>query len=190
MKVISASADLDLSWVQSVFDRRYPGQNITVRAFDVTSSPSMTGNTALLKLSFEDQLPARVPRSLFLKFCRPNDLFIKDSEYLYYTRDYEGLEDSPLPVCYDAQYSADGAYHVLLEDLSQTHYSNKEIRPTREHALSVATELARLHAFRWATEAKVPGLEGETISQLAAFVDHVSPGLTAILDKLAAEVPA
>jgi hypothetical protein len=41
----------------------------------------------------------------------------------------------------------DGSYHVLLADLSQSHYCNKDIKPTLEHALTVATELATLHAF-------------------------------------------
>jgi hypothetical protein len=131
-----------------------------------------------------------VPFSLFLKFCKSNDLYINDSEYLYYKHDYHGLPDSPLPVCYDAQYSAsDGSYHVLLEDLSQSHYSNKDIRPTPEHALTVASELARLHAFKWETKANESGIQADTVSQIYAFIEHVSKGLKPLSKNLDDEVP-
>jgi hypothetical protein len=189
-KVISSLPEINLNWLQWIIDNNYAGNADKISNYTITSLASMTGHTALIQLSYDGAKSVQLPSSLFLKFCQSNDRFIKDSEYLYYKRDYDDLENSPLPVCYDAQFDAiNGAYHVLLQDLSHTHYSNKGIKPTISHALSVATELARLHAFRWGKKALKLKIDTDAAPQISNFIAHVSNGLSPILKAIEKDVP-
>jgi hypothetical protein len=150
-KIVLSESDIDLFWLQAVLDRKL-AREVQLSGFSVRSSPSTNAFTALIHFQYTGDTN-RLPRSLFLKSCRGESGFVADSEYLYYTCDYVGLLNSPLPLCYDAQYSKEtGDYHLLLEDLSKSHYSNKDVKPTLEHALSVAVELARLHAYCYSWE--------------------------------------
>lgn len=190
VKVISSISDVDLDWLQEVSDVNFGKNSAEISDFKIAEKPSANGYTAIIKLNYKTQQPDKYPKSLFLKFCRQDDRFINNSEYFYYKRDYLGLENAPLPKCYDAGFSdTEGSYHVLLEDLSQTHYSNQEIRPTRHHAAIVAEELAKLHAYRWGN--KVSGLDTntDTSKQIENFIAHVSKGLLPILNKIESDFP-
>jgi aminoglycoside phosphotransferase family enzyme len=61
------------------------------------------------------------------------------------------MHDPPLARCYDAVYAFEtGSYHLLLEDLSETHYvTASHLPPTREDAEHMVDALADFHAFWW-----------------------------------------
>ncbi len=67
------------------------------------------------------------------------------SEVHYYRRDYVDLPDAPLVRCHDAAFEPGVGYHVLLDDLTNTHRNRRDIEPTRAYALALAAALARLH---------------------------------------------
>src|SRR5262249_57745687 len=72
------------------------------------------------------------------------------SEVTYYTRDYVDVEDALLVRCYDAAYSeAKQRYHLLLDDLSETHCAAYRKMPTLTHGLALAEGLAAMHARWW-----------------------------------------
>lgn len=187
-KVISSISDVDLQWLQAVLDRECPDSNLTISSFSVESASSTNASTAAVRLTYDGNKSG--PASLFLKFCGNDGHFVKDSEYFYYKRDYDGLKEAPIPICYDAQYSdRSGAYHILLEDLSRTHYSNKEIKPTLDHALSVSTELARLHAFRWGRKSDALNIDTNADSHISTFIAHVAKNLPYILQAAGNDIP-
>jgi hypothetical protein len=54
---------------------------------------------------------------------------------------------------YDAQYAEDPRrYHILMEDLSETHVGTYEFVPTRGSALALADACAALHTHWWGAE--------------------------------------
>lgn len=57
----------------------------------------------------------------------------------------------PAPICFDAAYNPDsGAYHLLLEDVSETHRTVHPEEPaTQNDVESMLDALARLHAHWW-----------------------------------------
>lgn len=82
-------------------------------------------------------------RALRLKLCLGETF--GSSEVEFYTCDYATLADAPLVRCYDAQFESGVGYHILLDDLSETHHDRKEAPPTLEYGLAVAEALGRLH---------------------------------------------
>jgi thiamine kinase-like enzyme len=57
----------------------------------------------------------------------------------------------PTPICYNAAYDpASGDYHLLLEDVSETHHTIHPEEPAKSSDLDgMLAALARLHAFWW-----------------------------------------
>jgi hypothetical protein len=107
-----------------------------------------------IALSYAADAGSSLPRKLFLKICGDESSGqFGPSEVRYYTHDYADAPDAPLPQCFGAAFEPETQrYHVLLEDLSDTH------RPCMErgwggelrglagegHARALATSLAKL----------------------------------------------
>jgi hypothetical protein len=133
-----------------------------------------------------------LPQQLFLKIVNADldDEFFGSSEVTYYTRDYVGVEDAPLVRCYDANYSEEKQfYHLLLDDLSQTHVIATTKAPTFEYGLALAKGLAAMHARWWGAqrlaEARAPIHSAEHIRR---FVDIAEPGVGNILNQFSTEL--
>jgi hypothetical protein len=119
-----------------------------------------------------------------------DDEFFGPSEVSYYTRDYADVAAAPLLRCYDAQYSeAQRRYHLLLEDVSETHVPAGEKRPTLAYGLALAEGLAVLHARWWGGERLAEaGALIHTPAQIRRFVEIAEPGGERIIDHLSAEL--
>jgi Phosphotransferase enzyme family len=121
------------------------------------------------QLSIKARMSDGSTRALRLKVCL-GDTFGR-SEIDYYTRDYLSMLDAPLVQCFDAQYEPGVGYHLLLEDLAETHVDNKLIQPSLSFGFAVAEALGRLHRHHWCTQ-PVPDR-----SALDRYFDEVRPGL-------------
>lgn len=70
------------------------------------------------------------------------------AELDYYQRYFVGLADAPLVRCHHA--AADAThYHLLLDDLADTHRDQFEVPPTEAYGRALVAGAARLHAHRW-----------------------------------------
>ena len=147
-----------------------------------------------LRLRYVSGSAGARPRRLFLKMvdteASSGDEFFGDSEVTYYTRDYLGVEGVPLVRCYDAAYSAElERYHLLLDDLSETHVQAANKKPTLEYGLALAEGLAVLHAHWWGgarlAQAGAPMHDADHIQR---FVDIAEPGVSHIVNSFAAEL--
>ena len=108
----------------------------------------------------------------------------------YYTRDYVGVKDVPLIRCYDAAYSQELCrYHLLLDDLSETHIEAVHKPPTLEHGLALADGLAAMHAVWWGADrlaqANAPIHSAEFVRR---FVDIAEPGVGHILARFTSDL--
>lgn len=70
------------------------------------------------------------------------------SEVDYYLRTFAGLADAPLVRCHHAEADATH-YHLLLDDLAQTHWNQDEFPVTAAYGRGLVESLAKLHAHRW-----------------------------------------
>jgi len=107
------------------------------------------------------------------------DEFFGPSEVTYYTQDYLDLEDAPLIRCYNAVFSQEQQrYHLLLDDISETHVKSTEKTQTLEFGLALAEALAVMHARWWGSrqlaEADAPIHDAKHIQR---FVQIAEPGV-------------
>lgn len=107
-------------------------------------------------------------RALRLKVCL-GPTFGR-SEVDYYTRDYRGLADAPLVHCHDARYDPAVGYHLLLDDLADTHDDRRDAPPSLAHGLALAGALAALHRHHW-------GRPPPAVAALDRYFDEIRPGL-------------
>jgi hypothetical protein len=105
------------------------------------------------------------------------------SEVWYYTRDYTDIQNAPLLRCYDAAYSEMlKRYHLLLDDVSETHIEAAQKEPTLEYGLALAEGLAVLHARWWGAQRLAQaGAPIHSAAHIQRFVDIAEPGVDHIL---------
>lgn len=149
---------------------------------------------ANLKVAYSDGARGSLPQRLFLKMvdtgASSSDESFGASEVTYYTRDYVDVENAPLLTHYDGAYSeALGRYHLLLEDVSESHVEAAEKEPTLAYGLALAEGLAALHGRWWGAkglaEANAPM---HSTAHIQRFVDIAEPGVAHILGRFSAEL--
>jgi hypothetical protein len=188
--VITAVGQVNAEWLNRVLTRSRSLASGQVAGFTVEPRENTCSRSARIRLQYEMGSTGSLPASLFLKICAGGSYDFGPSEVHYYARDYTSLADAPIPRCYDARYSVEPrAYHLLMEDLSDTHRSNFQVSPTEAYGRAVADALAALHAYRWATgpprgaELDIPGA-AEIERRLAA----IWPGREPMLECAAGEI--
>ncbi len=133
-----------------------------------------------------------MPRRLFLKMVNIDmeEEFFGPSEVNYYARDYAGVSGVPLIRAYDAVYSESlGRYHVLMDDVTESHVPAYTKTPTLEYGMALTEGLAVMHAHWWgrkrldAAGAPIPGA-----AQIDRFVGMGRSGAEHILAACAAEL--
>lgn len=185
-EVITSLDQVTPEWLTGVLTRSGALDTGTVTAFNVDTRQRKLSANAKLKVSYAEGSQGDMPQRLFLKMVDTDmdDEFFGPSEVNYYARDYVDLEETPIIRSYDAVFSEEKQrYHVLMDDLSQTHVDNLNKTPTLEHGLALAEGLATMHAHWWGAERLRGG--GEPIPSakvIERFVAIAKPGVRQILD--------
>ena len=178
---------IDRVWLTSVLKRN--GALITGEVRDISTERSPSTNARLSRICIEYTAGAQgdPPPSLILKTVEADTGFVNNSEVNYYARDYLELGGAPIPKCYAAHAAEDGSYSILMDDLSGTH--RKDTLPSLEYGATVATALARLHAFAWGEKRilelgeRVPGK-----AKLDRYLGHVGQGLNSLLEATRSDI--
>jgi hypothetical protein len=154
-RVITSVNQVTVEWLTSVLSESGALTSGAVTTFEVTPGQGNWSTSARLNVRYVNGSHGTLPQRLFLKMVNVDlgDESFGPSEVAYYTRDYVGVEDAPLVRCYDAAFSAEQQrYHVLLDDLSETHVEAEKNAPTLEYGLVLAEGLAVLHARWWGAQ--------------------------------------
>lgn len=196
-EVVTSLDQVTAEWLTAVMRRCKALIVGDVTGVTITDNQRELSTSVRLHLHYTSDAQGNCPRRLFLKLVNTDmeDEFFGPSEVNYYTRDYLGVADVPILRCYDAAYSAEQQrYHVLMDDLSQTHVEAYTKTPTLAYGLALAEALATLHAHWWGAARLAAG--GEPIPDAEAiqrFVDVARPGVDHILaasaDQLAPHWP-
>ncbi|MBK9123792.1 MAG: phosphotransferase [Chloroflexi bacterium] len=170
-----------------------------VTALDMNVNERELSTGVKLGVTYSTDARGTLPRKLFLKLVNAQvdeDEYFGPSEVDYYVRDYVGVEGVPIPHCYDGAYSAAlHRYHILLDDLSDTHMPSYERAPTLEHGFALADAMAALHAPYWgAARLEAAGALIHDASHVRRYAEIALAGSEFIIegcaDQLAAHWPA
>jgi len=192
--VIAKLNQVTIEWLTAVLSTSDALTYGTVAAFDTDAGQGNWSSNAVLRLRYEEGARGKLPRRVFLKMvdtgASSSDESFGESEVIYYTRDYIDVEDVPLIRCYDAAYSSEQhRYHLLLDDLSETHIEAAEKTPTLEYGLALAEGLAAMHARWWGThglaKARAPVHSEKHIRRFAALA---VPGAGHIIENFSAQL--
>src|SRR6266571_867984 len=149
-----------------------------------------------LNLSY-DGAAAEAPGSIILKTGLPERADARWSsgrqEVAFYTQVAAAMSAHLVPRCFDAVWDADtNAWHLLLEDLTHSHFSlsNWPLPPTLDQSKRIIAARARFHAQWWDD----PRL-GESIGawldpddrQLQAFAEEVARFADRVGDRLSTD---
>lgn len=192
-RVISSLGEVDAAWLSAVLRQSGALTGGGVVGHDVVEGQGNWSENARLRLHYSEGSTGERPQRLFLKLTNTDlgdDEYFGSSEVDYYARDYRDVPDAPVIRCYDAAYSAEKQrYHVLLDDLTDTHFVAANRRPTLAYGLALAEGLAALHARWWGgsrlTEA---GVSLHTPEHIERFVEIAAPGAEHIIAALPAEL--
>lgn len=163
-----------------------------VASFEQEMGQGNWSTHARLMLKYTDEAQGSLPRRLFLKMVNIDlgDQSFDASEVMYYRRDYVDVADAPLLRCYDAQYSEDlGRYHILLDDVSETHITAAEKAPSLDYGLALAEGFAVLHARWWGKQRLVEaGAPMHSASHIRNFAAIAEPGVDHLLRRFSSEL--
>lgn len=193
IQVITELDQISAEWLSSVLIRSGALIRGTVRSFELGTGQGNWSTSANLKITYTEDAQGTLPAHLFLKLVDTDTgdgEFFTDGEVTYYTRDYVDVKDAPLLRCYGAVYSQElNRYHLLLEDVSETHIEAYDKTPTLEYGLALAEGLAILHA-RWWGKARLEeaGVSGHDAQHIRNFVEIAEPGVDHIREHFSAEL--
>ena len=190
--VVTSLEQVTTQWLTDVLSRSGALARGAVAAFDADVGRGNWSANARLVVEYTAEAQGARPRRLFLKMVNTDlgDESFDASEVTYYRRDYADVPDAPLLRCYDARYSEElRRYHVLLDDISDTHVNASEKEPTLAYGLALAEGLAALHARWWGgerlTEAGAPINSADHIRNFVAIAE---PGVGHILRRFSSEL--
>jgi hypothetical protein len=190
--VITSVSQVTSEWLTSVLLSSGAVTKGAVDSFDVEADEGNWSTNASLSVRYVKGSRGDLPSELFLKIVNTDldDEFFGPSEVNYYRRDYADVEDAPLIRCYDAAFSEEEqCYHLLLDDLSETHIEAAEKIPTLEYGLALAEALAVMHARWWgALRLAEAGAQIHSAQHIQRFVDIAEPGAGHIINQFSAEL--
>jgi ecdysteroid kinase len=193
-QVITSPDQINTEWLTAVLTRAYALDNGAVESFTSETNERELSTNIRLKLNYSAGAGGDMPRNLFLKMVNTDrgDEFFDSSEVDYYIRDYIGVQGLPIPRSDDAAYSETlGRYHILMDDLSETHVPSYAKTPTLEHGLALAEGLAAMHAHWWGRQRlETAGEPIPSAEAIKRFVAVAEPGAGHIIEACADQLEA
>lgn len=150
--VITSTQELTEAWLTQVLNASGALVKGRVVKLDVQIDTRELSTSVRVGVTYSEDATGAKPAKLFLKLATLDmeDEFFGPSEVNYYQRDYSGVRDVPIPRTYDAVYSqVQKRYHILMDDLSETHVTARNKTPTMGYGMALAEGLAVLHAQWW-----------------------------------------
>lgn len=180
--VIESLDEVSEGWLTAVLTARGALTRGQVVGYEVDGGRGNWSQNGRLRLRYSDDARGERPASLFLKLV---DMDTGDGEYFQpaevttYTRDYVDVPDAPLLRFYDGAYDLEQwRYHLLLEDVSDSHEDCYYRKPTLEFGLALAEALAILHARWWGVDWQAErGEAPHDAAFIRRFVDIGAPGV-------------
>ena len=183
--VVTDVTRLDAAWLTSVLHAAGALEHGQVSRIEQVHSESTNARCARLILQYSDDARGSPPPSLFLKICSAESAEFGTTEIEWYTKIAVPVRECPIPRCYHVAYAPDtGQYHLLLEDLSDTHHNLWGMQPAAELACKTAVSLARIHAAWWDHPHVLEDARYPTATVINRYCAEFDGGLTPMLEYL------
>lgn len=130
------------------------GSVADVTCKDDTFNVGFVSNVARATLKYSDDAKGNLPFSLFLKMSKPHlhpELLNSGRHEVEFYREMDNQSHSiPIPLIYDAQVDDGNNSHIVMQDLSASHFQKRlPVPPSIRHCEMIVEALASLHARFW-----------------------------------------
>ena len=153
MKIITNEKEITLMVIEELLHNTKSLEHVEVKEIKITKTFStLTSNICLIQVKFSDKSPKTAPKRLFLKMSKEEiNPAIGKREVFFYNTIVNQIGELPVIPCYDAKFNENtGRSHILLEDISKTHFQTEyPIPPTNINCERHIEGLAKLHALWW-----------------------------------------
>jgi hypothetical protein len=197
--VITDLAQVTPEWLTSVLhENGYLHQGKVISVHNLLTKTLALSVVARLELLFSADAAPSVPSNLFLKISRPDlpraiTSELQGKEVEFYNCVPALMSDPPFIRCYDAAYSQEsGRIHLLLDDLSETHFQTEPpLSPAQAYCELAVDCLIELHAYWWEhprlgkdigtlfSEQELKDFIGATEKNIIKFIDFLDNKLSA-----------
>lgn len=177
--VIQTIDQVTPEWLTGVLERSGALTSGRVTSVSIKSNERILSTSTQLRIAYSIDATGTLPLKLFLKTVNADqdDEFFGESEVNYYMRDYKDVSCAPIPRCYDAVFSErQRRYHLLLDDVADTHIEAKHKPRTLDYGLALAEGLACLHAAWWGERLGAIGERIPSAEQITRFIEVARPG--------------
>ncbi|MGH2617002.1 MAG: aminoglycoside phosphotransferase family protein [Thermomicrobiales bacterium] len=188
--VVTSQRDITASWLASTLRDGGWLPNGDVTTLSVTRWRSKTMSD-LYRLEATYSQDVIAPASFILKVARAHQRSSvanrrRRKEHEFYARVAPAMDDPPVPRPFAAQYTPGNRQsHLLLEDLTATHWSTPApLPPTPQQLRDEVDCLAHIHSWWW----NHPDLSGVTAERDDAWIAARSTAMQRRLDRFIAEV--
>jgi hypothetical protein len=155
-RVLTSVEQATPDWLTSLLRQRGVLGAGQVLAVDQRASGAWNSSSHYLEVRYSSDAPLDAPRRLFLKMSLEPEWGREEVEFYRFVE--EKRASLPMLVrCYDAALSEDGRSHLLLDDLSATHFTPVtkeqllagETMPSQEQLELMVDAIAGFHAYWW-----------------------------------------
>ena len=192
--VLTSADQITTEWLTAILKSSGALAEGSVLEFELSGGAGNWSSNAVLKLSYSDDSSGELPQSLFLKMvdtgASSSDECFGESEVAYYIEDYVDVDEAPILRCYDAAFAHDLArYHLLLDDVSETHIEAARKTVNIEYGFALAEGLAVMHARWWGSKGlSDAGDQHHNPAHIQRFVEIAEPGAGHIIDAFSDEL--
>ncbi len=187
--VITARGDISAAWLTHVL--RAAGHlstgEVATLTVDLWHGKRLS---SLYRLQATYRPHGNAPASFILKLARQDETSPlakrrRWKEHEFYSRVAPVMDDPPAPRMFAAAYDPDAGYaHLLLEDLTTTHWATPSpLPPTPDQLLDEVSCLAEIHSWWWAH----PDLGDAAVGRDAAWIASRTAGIRRRLERFLAE---
>jgi len=155
LRIITDEKEITPILIEEILHQTISLEQVEVRGIKMDRTQSTnTSNICFIKVKYSNESPKTAPKRLFLKMSNLSFPERGKREVIFYNMVSNHMGALPLIPCYDAKYNENtGRSHILLKDLSKTHFRTEyPIPPTNINCKKHIEGFAKLHALMWDDE--------------------------------------
>ena len=164
LEIITDEKEITPKIIEEILHNTKSLEQVEVKEIKINRNfPTITSNICFIEVKYSNESPKAAPKRLFLKMPKEG-IFqeIGKKEVFFYNTVANQTGGLPIIPCYDAKFNENtGRSHILLEDISKTHFQTEyPIPPTYINCERQIEGLAKLHTLYWDDE-RLEGFMGK-----------------------------
>ena len=152
MKIITSEKDITPVLIEEILHKSKSLELVEVKEIKINKTLSThVSNICFFQVKYSKESPKTAPNRFFLKIPKEGFPEMGKREVFFYNTIANQMDAIPVIPCYDAKFNEKtGRSHILLKDISKTHFQTEyPVPPTYINCERHIEGLANLHSLWW-----------------------------------------